>query len=269
MSAITRHRTVAVNVGGVWVGGGHPVVVQSMTNTDTADAIGTAIQVQGLAQAGSELVRITVNSPEAAKEVAAIREQLDRMARALRLGRTQRNLQIHNLAKRLHAVTPRIKPYAERLNLLQRQQFAAMRAYVESKREKLEMAMASMNHLAPQRVLERGYSLTYDSAGQLVRDAALLREGDGLKISFAKGGARARVERAGREDRRAVRDAREHGVTVLTPGKASPGQKFQKGISALEKIHARYMRAGRSMPTREKSRMMRTRKTSICSSTPK
>ena len=63
----------------VTVGGGAPVVVQSMTNTDTADAIGTAIQVQGLAQAGSELVRITVNSPEAAREVAAIREQLDRM----------------------------------------------------------------------------------------------------------------------------------------------------------------------------------------------
>jgi len=53
--------------------------VQSMTNTDTADAIATAIQVQGLAQAGSELVRITVNSPEAAREVAAIRDQLDRM----------------------------------------------------------------------------------------------------------------------------------------------------------------------------------------------
>jgi len=63
----------------VQIGGSAPVVVQSMTNTDTADAIGTAIQVQGLAQAGSELVRITVNSPDAAKEVASIREQLDRM----------------------------------------------------------------------------------------------------------------------------------------------------------------------------------------------
>jgi (E)-4-hydroxy-3-methylbut-2-enyl-diphosphate synthase len=63
----------------VTVGGGAPVVVQSMTNTDTADAIATAIQVHGLAQAGSELVRITVNSAEAAREVASIREQLDRM----------------------------------------------------------------------------------------------------------------------------------------------------------------------------------------------
>ncbi|MFM8677210.1 MAG: flavodoxin-dependent (E)-4-hydroxy-3-methylbut-2-enyl-diphosphate synthase [Burkholderiaceae bacterium] len=63
----------------VTVGGDAPVVVQSMTNTDTADAIATAIQVQGLAQAGSELVRITVNSPESAREVAAIRNQLDRM----------------------------------------------------------------------------------------------------------------------------------------------------------------------------------------------
>jgi len=63
----------------VTIGGDAPVRVQSMTNTDTADAIGTAIQVKELAQAGSELVRITVNTPEAAAAVPHIREQLDRM----------------------------------------------------------------------------------------------------------------------------------------------------------------------------------------------
>ena len=63
----------------VQVGGGAPVVVQSMTNTDTENAIETAIQVKELALAGSELVRITVNTPDAAKAVPAIREQLDRM----------------------------------------------------------------------------------------------------------------------------------------------------------------------------------------------
>src|SRR5689334_7248487 len=63
----------------VTVGGDAPVRVQSMTNTDTVDAIGTAIQVKELAQAGSELVRITVNTPEAAAQVPYIREQLDRM----------------------------------------------------------------------------------------------------------------------------------------------------------------------------------------------
>ena len=63
----------------VTVGGGAPVRVQSMTNTDTADAIGTAIQVKELALAGSELVRITVNNDEAALAVPHIREQLDRM----------------------------------------------------------------------------------------------------------------------------------------------------------------------------------------------
>ncbi len=63
----------------VTIGGDAPVRVQSMTNTDTADAIATAIQVKELAQAGSELVRITVNTPEAAEAVPAIREQLDRM----------------------------------------------------------------------------------------------------------------------------------------------------------------------------------------------
>lgn len=63
----------------VAVGGSAPVMVQSMTNTDTADAIGTAIQVRDLAGAGSEMVRITVNTPAAAAAVPAIREQLDRM----------------------------------------------------------------------------------------------------------------------------------------------------------------------------------------------
>jgi len=63
----------------VLVGGGAPIMVQSMTNTDTADAIGTAIQVKDLARAGSEVVRITVNTAEAAAAVPAIREQLDKM----------------------------------------------------------------------------------------------------------------------------------------------------------------------------------------------
>jgi (E)-4-hydroxy-3-methylbut-2-enyl-diphosphate synthase len=63
----------------VTIGGNAPVVVQSMTNTDTADVIGTAIQVKELARAGSELVRITVNNAEAAAAVPAIREQLDKM----------------------------------------------------------------------------------------------------------------------------------------------------------------------------------------------
>lgn len=69
----------------VVVGGGQPVRVQSMTNTDTADAVGTAIQVKALAQAGSELVRITVNNDEAARAVPYIREQLDRMGIAVPL----------------------------------------------------------------------------------------------------------------------------------------------------------------------------------------
>ena len=76
---LTRQAVVAWGSQKVLIGGGAPVVVQSMTNTDTADAIATAIQVKELALAGSEIVRITVNTPEAAREVIAIREQLDRM----------------------------------------------------------------------------------------------------------------------------------------------------------------------------------------------
>ncbi|HEX9721281.1 MAG TPA: flavodoxin-dependent (E)-4-hydroxy-3-methylbut-2-enyl-diphosphate synthase, partial [Ramlibacter sp.] len=75
----SRQARVAWGTRVVTIGGDAPVRVQSMTNTDTQDAVGTAIQVKELAVAGSELVRITVNTPEAAAQVPYIREQLDRM----------------------------------------------------------------------------------------------------------------------------------------------------------------------------------------------
>jgi (E)-4-hydroxy-3-methylbut-2-enyl-diphosphate synthase len=76
MSISMRKITHQVSVGNVKVGGGAPIVVQSMTNTDTADAAGTAKQIMELADAGSELVRITVNTDEAAAAVPEIKEQL-------------------------------------------------------------------------------------------------------------------------------------------------------------------------------------------------
>jgi len=79
MSALRRRISRQVAVGEVRVGGGAPIVVQSMTNTDTADAAATARQVDALWRAGSELVRITVNTTEAAAQVAPIRERLDAM----------------------------------------------------------------------------------------------------------------------------------------------------------------------------------------------
>ena len=75
--SIQRRSTVAVTIGTVRVGGGAPIVVQSMTNTDTADVAATAQQVQALARAGSELVRVTVNTAEAAAAVAPLRERLE------------------------------------------------------------------------------------------------------------------------------------------------------------------------------------------------
>ena len=75
----TRQARITWGLRTVTVGGDAPVRVQSMTNTDTVDAVATAIQVKELAQAGSELVRITVNTPEAAAAVPYVREQLDRM----------------------------------------------------------------------------------------------------------------------------------------------------------------------------------------------
>jgi len=76
MALSERHRSVAVDVGGVMVGGGAPIVVQSMTNTDTADVEATVRQVAALAAAGSELVRITVDRDEAAAAVPHIKERL-------------------------------------------------------------------------------------------------------------------------------------------------------------------------------------------------
>jgi (E)-4-hydroxy-3-methylbut-2-enyl-diphosphate synthase len=76
MSVIRLHKTVGVNVGRVQVGGGAPVVVQSMTMTDTADAQATAAQCLELAEAGSEMVRVTVNVPEAAAAVPEIKQRM-------------------------------------------------------------------------------------------------------------------------------------------------------------------------------------------------
>jgi (E)-4-hydroxy-3-methylbut-2-enyl-diphosphate synthase len=79
MSAIQRRKSVQVSIGPIRVGGTAPIVVQSMTNTDTADVEGTAQQVKSLARAGSELVRITVNTAEAAEAVPHIRNRLDQL----------------------------------------------------------------------------------------------------------------------------------------------------------------------------------------------
>jgi (E)-4-hydroxy-3-methylbut-2-enyl-diphosphate synthase len=72
MAEITRRTSIPVNVGGVWIGGTHPIAVQSMTNTDTADVASTVKQTEALALAGSELVRVTVNTREAAQAIPQI-----------------------------------------------------------------------------------------------------------------------------------------------------------------------------------------------------
>src|SRR5262245_56842222 len=74
--AIKLHRTSGVQVGRVRIGGGAPVAVQSMTLTETADAAGTARQCVELAEAGSDLVRVTVNTPEAAQAVPGIKQRM-------------------------------------------------------------------------------------------------------------------------------------------------------------------------------------------------
>src|SRR5438445_9256527 len=76
MSLVRLHKTVGVKVGGVQVGGGAPIVVQSMTMTDTADARATAEQCVELAAAGSDMVRVTVNTPDAAAAVPEIKQRM-------------------------------------------------------------------------------------------------------------------------------------------------------------------------------------------------
>src|SRR5207253_6163397 len=78
MAALKRRKSIAANIGGVWVGSHHPIVVQSMTNTDTADVASTVNQVMDLARAGSELVRVTVNTDGAAAAVPKIVDTLDK-----------------------------------------------------------------------------------------------------------------------------------------------------------------------------------------------
>ena len=79
MPVVTRRSTVTANVGGVLIGSAHPIVVQSMTNTDTADVTATAGQIAELARAGSELVRVTVNNEASARAVPAVVDALARM----------------------------------------------------------------------------------------------------------------------------------------------------------------------------------------------
>src|SRR5213596_2929288 len=76
MNTVKLHKTIGVRVGTVQVGGGAPIVVQSMTMTDTADAAATARQCVELAEAGSEMVRVTVNLPEAAAAVPEIKQRM-------------------------------------------------------------------------------------------------------------------------------------------------------------------------------------------------
>src|SRR5947208_8916556 len=78
MAVKPRRKAAVVDVGGVKVGGDHPIVVQSMTNTDTVDVVGTVNQVMSLARAGSELVRVTVNTEQAAAAVPKIVDTLDK-----------------------------------------------------------------------------------------------------------------------------------------------------------------------------------------------
>jgi (E)-4-hydroxy-3-methylbut-2-enyl-diphosphate synthase len=85
MADVVRRQTPTVDVGGVLVGSAHPIVVQSMTNTDTADADATALQVAALAHAGSELVRVTVNNDRAAEAVPEIRRKLSDLGVAVPL----------------------------------------------------------------------------------------------------------------------------------------------------------------------------------------
>ncbi|MCI4052802.1 flavodoxin-dependent (E)-4-hydroxy-3-methylbut-2-enyl-diphosphate synthase, partial [Klebsiella pneumoniae] len=82
MNTLQRRKTHQVRIDHITVGSEAPVVIQSMTNTDTADAKATALQIKELSDAGSEMVRITVNSPEAASKVAEIRRRLDDMGYA-------------------------------------------------------------------------------------------------------------------------------------------------------------------------------------------
>ena len=196
-----RHRSVPVDVGGVLVGGGAPIVVQSMTNTDTADVEGTARQVAALARAGSEIVRITVDRDEAAAAVPHIKERLLGMGVA---GADRRRLPLY-------------------------------RSQAARRPSRLRGGARQVSHQSGQCRLQgeegpavRRHRRDRDQA----RQAGAHRRQLGLARSGAAHAADGRERALARPDRRARGDARGHGAVGAAVGRARRGDRASRATAS-------------------------------------
>ncbi len=194
--SIKRHSTVPVDVDGVIIGGDAPVVVQSMTNTDTADVTATVAQIIALAQAGSELVRITVNSEPAAQAVAIIRDELDRAGVNIPL--------IGDFHFNGHLLLQKYPECAEALakyrinpgNVGRDERFAAMieTACRYGKAVRIGVNWGSMDQqLVAQMMDENASSATPKSTGEMTREIMLVSALDSARQAEELGLARERM----------------------------------------------------------------------------
>ncbi len=194
--SIRRHSTVPVDVDGVIIGGDAPVVVQSMTNTDTADVAATVAQIITLAQAGSELVRITVNSEPAAQAVAIIRDELDRAGVNIPL--------IGDFHFNGHLLLQKYPECAEALakyrinpgNVGRDERFAAMieTACRYGKAVRIGVNWGSMDQqLVAQMMDENASSATPKSTGEMTREIMLVSALDSARQAEELGLARERM----------------------------------------------------------------------------
>ncbi len=194
--SIRRHSTVPVDVDGVIIGGDAPVVVQSMTNTDTADVAATVAQIITLAQAGSELVRITVNSEPAAQAVAIIRDELDRAGVNIPL--------IGDFHFNGHLLLQKYSECAEALakyrinpgNVGRDERFAAMieTACRYGKAVRIGVNWGSMDQqLVAQMMDENAGNATPKSTGEMTREIMLISALDSARQAEELGLARERI----------------------------------------------------------------------------
>ncbi len=152
-------------------------------------------EIDGRAQTVDQLSRRLQHPGQRLRERGVYLDQMvGRLGRAGRHAIEQHRWMLDSLAQRLLQQTPRIPELSAQVRLQTDRNDAAIRTKLAQESSRLDRLVSSLLHLAPQRVLERGYSLIRDNTGRLVRDAARLSAGDTLEISFSKGGAIAKVE---------------------------------------------------------------------------
>jgi (E)-4-hydroxy-3-methylbut-2-enyl-diphosphate synthase len=194
MAEIIRRRSIPVKVGDIWIGGDHPIAVQSMTNTDTADVKATSEQIETLAAAGSELVRVTVNTPGAARAVPAITRRLrDRGIRVPLIGDFHYNghLLLNEFPECASALDKyRINPGNVGLGRRHDDNFRAIIeiALENEKPVRIGVNWGSLDQMLVTRLMDENANQPYPkTAEQVVKDAMVLSALESAQLAQAHG----------------------------------------------------------------------------------